>query len=668
MSIDQASGFRRRTCSVTSRARLSRSPFALVAGLLICAALGGEQRSAFAQSGDRVVAPPPLAQIRRPGVVASPLAAGNVVSSGGEAQLDLDVTYTSATIYNPETNQNDPVRLRSYRDPNEAAPPAVPFVAPTIAIAPGETVRITLHNKLPSSDPSCPATSQDPDKPHCFNRTNLHAHGMWVSPAGNSDNVLLSIRPSVSFQYEYNVSIDHPAGTFWYHSHLHGSTAIQVSSGMAGLLIVRGDRLPTAQTNGDIDRLLKDVGGTPYVERLVLLQQIQYACRDGSGRIQQDSAGKYFCNPGQVGGIEGYDQFGPGTWTDSGRFTTINGQVAPVFTGAQVGRIERWRIAHAGVRESILLQFRKMRPGAPDFAGLSSAQQATWIDQNCTGDALPQFAIASDGLTRGQVVQRTTTALQPGYREDLLMVFPEAGDYCVLDEGAGPSGTVNAQTEIRKFLGRVNVAIGTVVGADLKAFLQNELTAAAGRTMPPAIRQKVQGDLANDLRLSSFVPHPAIVDGEVAGHQTLQLKIDTAGGLKFEIDGRPYDPNRVDRTLVLGSADEWTLTAGNNPPVGHPFHIHINPFQIVKILDPSGTDVSVAGEADDPQYANLKGAWKDTLFVKPDYQAVIRSRYRRYIGDFVLHCHILDHEDQGMMQNVRIGIPDGSGGAAPSHH
>jgi FtsP/CotA-like multicopper oxidase with cupredoxin domain len=623
---------------------------------------------AVAQSANRIVTPPPVAQIRRPGAGPSPFAAGNVISTAGEAFVDLNITYTDATIYNPETNRQDPVKLRSYRDVNETVPPAVPFVAPTIAIAPGETVRITLHNKLPAIDPSCPAIQPNLHKPHCFNRTNLHAHGMWVSPSGNSDNVLLRINPNVDFQYEYNVSLDHPAGTFWYHPHLHGSTALQVSSGMAGLLIVRGDRVPTADKNGDIDRLLKDAAGAPFVERPVLLQQIQYACRDGQGNIQQNGAGKYFCDPGQVGGIEGYDQFGPATWTASGRFTTINGQVAPLFPGGQAGRIERWRIAHAGVRDTILLQFKKMRAGAPDFAGLSSAQQAVWIDQNCTGAALPQFALASDGLTRGQIVERTTTAMQPGYREDLLMVFPEAGDYCVLDDLAGPSGTVNAQTKIRKYLGRVNVGVGVSVPGDLKAFVRTELTAAAARNMPPAIRQKVLDDLANDLRLSSFVPHQTIGDGEVKGHQTVELKIDTTAGLKFEIDGEPYKSDRIDRTLVLGDVDEWLLTAGNNPPVGHPFHIHVNPFQIVKILDPGGNDVSTFGDAGDPQYANLKGVWKDTIFVKPNYQVVVRTRYQRYIGDFVLHCHILDHEDQGMMQNVRIAIPDGMGGVVTTSH
>ena len=49
----------------------------------------------------------------------------------------------------------------------------------------------------------------------------------------------------------------------------------------------------------------------------------------------------------------------------------------------------------------------------------------------------------------------------------------------------------------------------------------------------------------------------------------------------------------------------------------------------------------------------------DTLFVRQGYTFYVHTRYQRYIGDFVLHCHILDHEDKGMMQNVSIGIPDG---------
>jgi len=529
-------------------------------------------RPALAQRAERIVTPPPLAQIQRTRPAVSPrpaLVAPGI--SGREASLDLNIDYSDATIYNPDTDKDDPVRLRSYQDARATAPPKVPFVAPTIEILPGETVRIKLHNKLKPDDPNtCPGP--DVNKPHCFNRTNLHAHGLWVSPTGNSDNVLVSINPGVVFEYEYNVPADHPAGTFWYHTHLHGSTALQVSSGMAGFLIVRGDRLPTMDTPGDIDTLLTDVTGAVFTPRPVLLQQIQYACRDAQGKIQEDGNKKYFCNDGQVGGIEGYDQFGPGTWPKSGRYTTINGEVMPVFPGAQVGRIERWRIAHAGVRDSVLLQFKKMRDNAPRFAGLTAAQQENWIAQNCPGDPLPEFAFAADGLTRGQIVQRTTTVLQPGYREDLLMVFPEAGNYCVIDDNANESTTINQQIKSRKFLGSVNVGVGQPVGPDLKAYLQAQLVAAADRTMPAGpVRQKVHGDLANDLRLTSFIPHPDIGDNEKTGTQTLEFAIvagpkfsgrlvenaDTTGSqescriVNLEIDGAKASGARVDAGIHI---------------------------------------------------------------------------------------------------------------------
>lgn len=629
--------------------------------------------AALAQGSLRTVVDPPTARGLRapPGVRVAPNAIvpeaipGAPVTPGGEAVFDLNIVYTDAKIFNPGTGLYDNVKLRSYRDAREIAPPRVPFVAPTVQIFPGETVRITLNNKLPV-EPNCAPPHHDLNTPNCFNRTNLHSHGLWINPSGNGDNVLLSINPTVSFQYEFNVSPSHPAGTFWYHPHRHGSTALQVSSGMAGVLIVKGTRPPTPQLNGDIDTLLRNADGSAMTERIVLLQQIQYACRDAEGKIKIDpSTGQWLCAPTDVGGIEGYDQFGPGTWPASGRYTSINGEVLPTFPDARTGRIERWRLVHAGVRDTIKLQFRKMRAGAPPFQAQLAAAQDEWITQNCPGEPLSQFAIATDGLTRPQVVQRPVTVLQPGYREDLLMVFPETGDYCVIDDQAPANTTVNNQVKSRKFLGQVSVAAGTSVPADLKAYLQAALVTASDQ-LPADVRQRVRADLTSDLLLTSFVPHPDIKDAEVTGTQSLIFNINiNKNPVEFQIDGRPYDANRIDRVLLLGGVDQWLLTSNF---VGHPFHIHVNPFQIVRILDPSGRDVSVTGEPNDPQYANLKGAWKDTLFVKQNYIVVMRTRYERYIGDFVLHCHILDHEDQGMMQNIRIAIPDGMGGVAQAGH
>ena len=133
---------------------------------------------------------------------------------------------------------------------------------------------------------------------------------------------------------------------------------------MAGVLIVKGTRPPTPQVNGDIDTVLRNADGSAMAERVVLLQQIQYACRDAEGNIKVDpNTGQWICAPTDVGGIEGYDQFGPGSWPASGRYTSINGEVLPTFPDARTGRIERWRLVHAGVRDTIKLQFRKMRPG-----------------------------------------------------------------------------------------------------------------------------------------------------------------------------------------------------------------------------------------------------------------------------------------------------------------
>jgi FtsP/CotA-like multicopper oxidase with cupredoxin domain len=566
---------------------------------------------------ERYTADPPLATILRTPALEPPIrtdapsAGATAPLVAGGASVDFVIQYTSAKIYNPATDRFDNVELRSYRDARELKPPSVPFVAPTLQLLTGETARITLRNHLPVQ-PDC-VSGRETDPLKCSNRTNLHSHGLWVNPSGNGDNVLLTINPNVDFQYEYNVPFDHPAGTFWYHPHRHGSTALQVASGMAGVLVVKGARPPTPQSPGDIDTVLKDASGAPFAERVVLLQQIQYACRDANGQIKQDANGRYLCDSSDVGRIEQYDQFGPTTWPKSGRYTSINGEVTPTFPDAIAGRIERWRVVHAGVRETVLLQFRKMRDNTEPYANVGPDQQGDWIARNCPGpDLLPQLALASDGLTRSQIVERMTSVLQPGYREDFLIVFPQKGKYCVLDDAAQTVGTVNAETKSRKFLGKVEVRSGRSVG-DVKKFVLAQLVAAAQRAMPLAVRKKVVDDLLDGLRLTSFVPHPDIRDEEIRPPQREVIFEISRNG--FTIDGKSYDPARIDQTLPLGVAEEWKLSAVN--AVGHPFHIHVNPFQIQRIVNnTTNADVSVAGATDDPQYAGLKGVWKDTLFVK----------------------------------------------------
>jgi L-ascorbate oxidase len=600
-----------------------------------------------------------------------------------EIRLDLDIEYVDGVIYNPTTGVDDKVRLRSYTDDGQPLPAR--YVSPMIVAHPGDTLRVKLNNKLPptttSYDAGCASTEHN--IPHCFNGTNLHVHGLNVNPSGNGDNVLLSINPGVSFEYEYAISPEHPAGTFWYHTHRHGSTALQVSSGMAGALIIKGDRAPTPTKNGDLDVLLDGVKNIK--ERTLVFQQIQYACFDANQniKIQQNSNGNitaWPCAPGDVGGIETYQDnrpapagpngFGFGTWGQSNRYTSINGYVLPTFQAKQ-NTVERWRMIHGGVRDTIRLIFTKANfsPDLHPGNNLKAENMEALITQVCGLATEPFFMVAQDGLTMDHLSNTRSVTMQPGYRIDALVAFPQEGDYCVIDALSGAADSVGGTPPGARLLGIVRVTPDPA--AVNRGTVIQQLVDSAQRTMPADVRGSVIADLNAGL-LTRFVPHKTVQASELSGGQQLTFDIQGATppfmfGVANQLptaadyNPQPYNPGRVDRVLTLGTAEEWKLTSN---AASHPFHIHVNPFQVVSVVNDNNptVDVSAPGFVDngDPQYRDMRGVWKDTLWIKPGYTATIRTRYENYIGEFVLHCHILDHEDQGMMQNVAIVLPGGT--------
>src|SRR5262249_41087285 len=158
---------------------------------------------------------------------------------------------------------------------------------------------------------------------------------------------------------------------------------------------------------------------------------------------------------------------------------------------------------------------------------------------------------------------------------DALVVFPEPGDYCILNNVSTANASVNQNLRPTQLLGTIQVT-GTAVTGDPTDYLKTQLLAAAAANMPPTVRAKVTAEINDGLKLTSFVPHGTVVDNEVTGTQTLVFNIDVSqlNEVFFEVDGQPYDANRIDRTLMLGGVDEWTLTSNF---VSHPFHIHVNP-------------------------------------------------------------------------------------------
>ncbi|HET7816288.1 MAG TPA: multicopper oxidase family protein [Sphingomicrobium sp.] len=577
------------------------------------------------------------------------------------------VERAQGALYNPWTGKDDPVELRSFRGSgiSEGA-----FVAPTIRIAPGRQLTIDIDNRLE------PCTAEQAKEQRCFNDTNLHTHGLWVSPSGNSDNVLISIPPGEKFRYQYQVPADHPAGTFWYHPHRHGSGFVQVGSGMAGALIVTGDRKPTLDRPGDIDILLKDAKGRAFPERVMIFQQIQYGCLDDKGKIQgrlekvvekgvelEEYVAPWLCPAGAVGRIESDDHDVP--WNGSGRFTGINGKVQPVLEPARAGRFERWRLIHGGTRERVGMRLLRLAEGAPDLRGVRAADQEAWIKRHCTGPALPMWQIAMDGLTRSAVRRTDVALLFPGERLDVLARFPSAGRYCLVQNAT----VLFDRPQPLRVLALIDAKGGASSSADADAELQALMVQAAGRTLAGSgqapVRDKVIGDLRDGLKLAAFTWHKPVADKEVAGYREALLNIIvTPNSALFHVNGRPFDHGRTDMVLPLGKAEEWHAISLLG---AHPLHMHVNPFQIVRIQNSKGDDVTdPKGPAFDPDYAGLIGEWKDTIFLKQDLRVAFRTRYERFTGDFVTHCHIMFHGDHGMM--LKLSIADGGEGPKVAQH
>lgn len=605
-------------------------------------------------------------------LLVAPPASSSGIPSAGVVSHDFQIALVRGSLYNPWTQTDDTVELRSLRG---AGSRDGDFVAPTIRVAPGKTLRIRLDNRLPA----CSEAQMRARR--CFNDTNLHTHGLWVSPAGNSDNVLISIPPGRRFQYEYAIPPDHPAGTFWYHPHRHGSGYVQVGSGMAGALIVTGNRVPTADRPGDIDILLRDRRGA-FRERVLLFQQIQYACLDETGAIRDRRENDMFvrpwiCRPGQTGRIESHDH--DEDWRFSGRFTGINGRIQPRLEGARAGRFERWRLVHAGTREPVQMRIYRLADGAPDLRSVRAEDQGAWMSRHCRGEPLALWHIALDGLTRSSVRRADEAMLFPGDRMDVLTYFREPGRYCVVQDTSrrGVRGTDpwrrGGEHDPSRALAVLDVLPGDPPAADPATLVQSQMIAAAERALPgaanAAVRGRIVADLRDGMRLSAFVWHRDIAPAEITGYRESILNIldppVTNGALLFHVNGMPYDHGRIDQMLPLGGVEEWHVRSFNG---GHPMHIHVNPFQIASIVDALGRDVTDPNSpAFDADYAGLIGQWKDTVFVKEGHRVIFRTRYERFVGDFVIHCHILFHGDHGMMQNLRIYMPE-SAGAPATHH
>lgn len=384
----------------------------------------------------------------------------------------------------------------------------------------------------------------DHNIPHDYNTTNLHVHGWHVSPF--QDDVFRKVLPSFSSNYTYDLD-NHTPGTFWYHPHVHGATAIQVASGMSGALIIEEDNLDAYPALAEASK--------PEHERILIFNQIIYDIETGT--------------------LESFDSLAKGAAPPRG--TTINGIVKPQME-MRLGEVQRWRLIHSGYNTTLALGF--------------------------DSTVFEVYQIAVDGIMFKKARRVRSVHMAPGNRTDLLVKMKQAaGDFPIYSI--------------------------TYMGA-CEYFPE---TKACKEWSTDSSKKIATVHVSGDPISMDF---PTILPGPAPGHEDIlsvvyQREIEFSFENGYSINGQPFKHDRIDQKPLLGTSEEWKIFSG------HPYHIHVNPFQVWEYQ----------GKKVNPPL------WKDVIFVQGD-SALVRTRYQKYWGDFVLHCHILYHEDQGMMQRVRI--------------
>lgn len=370
---------------------------------------------------------------------------------------------------------------------------------PTLRFRAGDTVRLKLTNNLEGR------------------MTNMHVHGLHVSPEGNSDNIFQMLDTGESFQYEYRIPPNHQPGSYWYHPHHHGDSQTQVNGGLAGAIVIEG------AFDG-----IEGIEGLP--ERLFVLQ-----------------------GPSSVNGEQAY---------------TVNGVVNPAVA-MRPGQTQRWRLLNASAN--------------------------AYFNLALDGHTLHQIATDGNPLPAPQSLDQVL--LGPAERAEVLVQGGDPGSYTFKSlEWGGPSQHQPSFT----------VATVTVAGSPME---------------PMPLPEKL-------------IQLPDLSDVEIAQQREIVFQENMVAPV-FTINGATFDPNVVNTTAKLGTTEEWILR--NTSQDAHPFHIHVEDFQVMSI-----------------DGAPQPFSYHDTVNLPPRSSVVIRIPFLDFTGKFVYHCHILAHEDFGMMSVIEV--------------
>jgi FtsP/CotA-like multicopper oxidase with cupredoxin domain len=482
--------------------------------------------------------------------------------------------------------------------------------APTLRVRPGDLLIVRLSNHL--ADPGAPPPPRRPPATGAHDEmctsgameptaTNLHFHGLALPPVCHQDEVMKTSIPSGgSFEYRFRVPSDQPPGLYWYHPHIHGFSMRAVLAGASGALVVEG-----------LERAIPEVAGLP--ERVLVVRDQYLMNPDAPPSPSEPVTPQILLDPdGDT--INTHTGYGKPAKDLSLNFVPVPyPDYPPAVLGLRPGERQLWRVVNASAITYLHL--------AVLFG--ATAQRLGVV-------AIDGVPISVSGPDAPHVEWVEHIGIPPGGRAEFIVTAPPAGVPASLITRSVDTGASGDNDPNRILATLVAAADAPEPRSALDAHPQPAPQRAGewlGNLEPVRVRKLYFSEVHSD---------PADPRSPITYFITEQGK-----------DPRPFDPAAAEPDIIVrqGDVEDWVIE--NRTTELHAFHIHQIHFLLLDWFGLPVREPFLRDTVNVPFYDPQMGRF-------PSVRVRMDFRDPNTVGTFLYHCHVLEHEDGGMMGVIRV--------------
>jgi FtsP/CotA-like multicopper oxidase with cupredoxin domain len=524
--------------------------------------------------------------------------------------------------------------------------------SPTLRLRPGDLLVLKLKNEisLPSLTEHSTEHSHRVARPDCTSAlmtrdaTNLHFHGLGISPTCHSDDSLhVSIPPSKAFVYRVRIPRNQPPGLYWYHPHPHGHSEEQVLGGASGALIVEGMATANPAVAGLPERVLV-IRDQVIRDQVIRDQRLSDRQLASSARAASD-----------------HDPSRPAKDL-SVNFIPVPYPEYPVATiKARPLTRELWRVLNASADTYVNLGV--LFNGEWQGKGLV-AVHGSWQPLGLVAvDGVP---IAGGNSSTGKVLWKTEILIPPGGRAEFVFQTPPEGIKAeLLTAGADTNPPADEDTVVNVNDIPTSTDSGSSIPATILGTIPDTIPDNDDYTPPRPLARIVSSQSAVEPPALTEAPTPAS-QRQIAASATVspvrQRKLyfsekvmdpkhpDTSTVFYLTEEGhtpKAFDPAVLAPDIIVrqGDVEDWTIE--NRSEESHAFHIHQIHFLLLERDHESPSESYLLDTVDVPYWDG-----RSTQF--PSVKLRMDFRDPDIVGIFPYHCHILQHVDGGMMGVIQV--------------